>query len=196
MASKTINVLLSLADRFTKPMKKIEDATTKAKRQMGAANKEINNFGNSVKSKVYSAVGIFGKLAAQAAGLVSILSVNGLVAYSNQCMKLAEDQLKAETQLEAILKNVKSIQEGGAGAVKNAKTQLMDYASQLQGIGVVGDEVTLSGMQQLATFQLNAEQIKTLSGGMLDLVIPQHAYRYRAASVLRLPLKRRIATVG
>lgn len=173
MASKNINVLLSLVDRFTSPMKKVEDATKITKQQMAKANKEIENFGQSVKTKVYSAVGIFGQLAAKAAGLLSILSVNGLVVYGNQCMKLAEDQLKAETQLEAILKNVKSIQDGGADAVKNAKAQLMDYASQLQGLGVVGDEVTLSGMQQLATFQLNADQIKTLSKGMLDLLVQQ-----------------------
>ena len=173
MASKTINVMLSLVDWFTKPMKKIETATKGANTNFNRSNQLIRTFGASVKKHVYGAVSIFGQLAAKASGLLGILSVNGLVMYGNQCMKLAEDQMKAETQLEAILKNVKSIQEGGAGAVKNAKTQLMDYASQLQGIGVVGDEVTLSGMQQLATFQLNAEQIKTLSGGMLDLLVQQ-----------------------
>ncbi|MBO5604779.1 MAG: hypothetical protein J5915_05285, partial [Acidaminococcaceae bacterium] len=173
MASKNINVLLSLADFFTQPMRKAANAAEDTGKKMKAANNVIKIFGKNVRSHVYSAVGIFGQLAAKAAGLVGILSINGLVAYSNQCMKLAEDQLKAETQLEAVLSNVKSIQEGGAGAVKNAKTQLMDYASQLQGLGVVGDEVTLSGMQQLATFQLNAEQIKTLSSGMLDLLVQQ-----------------------
>lgn len=31
----------------------------------------------------------------------------------------------------------------------------MGVASELQQIGVIGDEVTLAGMQQLATFQLS-----------------------------------------
>lgn len=173
MASKNINVLLSLVDYFSSPMRKAADATGKTSKEMRAANNAVKLFGKTVKNNVYSAVGIFGKLAAKAAGLVSILSLNGLVMYGNECMKLAEDQVKAETQLEAVLKNVRSIQEGGAGAVKNAKKELMEYASQLQKAGVVGDEVTLSGMQQLATFQLNAAQIKTLSAGMLDLLVQQ-----------------------
>ncbi|MBQ8919437.1 MAG: hypothetical protein IJ056_04960 [Acidaminococcaceae bacterium] len=173
MASKNINILLSLVDRFTKPMQKVETATKGANKNFNRSNQLIKSFGASVKRHVYGAVSIFGQLAAKASGLAGIFSVNILTMYGNQCMKLAEDQMKAETQLEAVLKNVKSIQEGGAGAVQNAKIQLMDYASQLQKLGVVGDEVTLSGMQQLATFQLNAEQIKTLSAGMLDLLVQQ-----------------------
>ena len=46
-------------------------------------------------------------------------------------------------------------------------------ASGIQKVGVIGDEVTLSGMQQLATFQLSDKEIGTLSTGMTDLLAQQ-----------------------
>ena len=54
-------------------------------------------------------------------------------------------------------------------------------------IGVVGDEVTLAGMQQLATFQLNGEQIKMLSGGMLDLLVQQKGMNATQQDAVGIP---------
>ena len=72
----------------------------------------------------------------------------------------------------AVLGNVASIQARGAGAAAQAKEKLMGVASELQQIGVIGDEVTLAGMQQLATFQLSEKEIATLAGGMTEGLRP------------------------
>lgn len=173
MASKNINVLLSLVDRFTAPMQKIASSTKETQRHIKSASNSIKGFGAGVNNRFLGLASSVGSLAAKFLTLGGILSVGGLVAYGKECMALAGAQGQAETKLAAILQNVTSIQERGPGAVANAKAALLDYAAALQKVGVVGDDVTIAGMQQLATFQLNDDEIKTLSGGMLDLLVQQ-----------------------
>lgn len=125
---------------------------------LGAVTKVI---GNTAK---FAAIGIAGIGAAGAAALKGIYSGSE---------EAAKAQIEAETKLEAVLGNVASIKAKGAGAAKAAKKELMGVASELQGIGVIGDEVTLAGMQQLATFQLSEKAISKLAPGMTDLLAQQ-----------------------
>lgn len=115
--------------------------------------------------------------AAKAAGIgiaaVGAAGAAALKAIYNGSEEAAKAQIEAETKLEAVLGNVSSIQARGAGAAKAAKQELMGVASELQKVGVIGDEVTLAGMQQLATFQLSEKEITTLSAGMTDLLAQQ-----------------------
>lgn len=173
MASKNINVLLSLVDRFTSPIQKVAASTKQAERQMKSAHNLVSNFGAGANKRFLSLAGGVASFAAKIATLGGLLSVGGLVAYGNACIEAASKQVIAETKLGTILGNVQSIQERGPGAVEKAKAALIDYAGALQKVGVVGDEVTIAGMQQLATFQLNDGQIKQLSAGMLDLLVQQ-----------------------
>lgn len=113
------------------------------------------------------------KVAAIGVGAVSAAAAAGLTALFSGSTDLAKAQIEAETKLEAVLGNVASIQVRGAGAAAQAKEKLMGVASELQQIGVIGDEVTLAGMQQLATFQLSEKEIATLAGGMTDLLAQQ-----------------------
>ena len=113
------------------------------------------------------------KAAAIGVGAVSAAAAAGLTALFSGSTELAKAQIEAETKLEAVLGNVASIQARGAGAAAQAKEKLMGVASELQQIGVIGDEVTLAGMQQLATFQLSEKKIATLAGGMTDLLAQQ-----------------------
>lgn len=48
------------------------------------------------------------------------------------------------------------------------------YASELQGITTVGDEVTIQGASQLATFQLQSGTIQTLLPALQDLAVSQY----------------------
>lgn len=114
-----------------------------------------------------------GKIAAVGVGAVAAAGAAGLTALFSGSTDAAKAQIEAETKLEAVLGNVKSIQAQGAGAAAQAKQNLMGVASQLQQVGVIGDEVTLAGMQQLATFQLSDKEISTLAGGMTDLLAQQ-----------------------
>lgn len=113
------------------------------------------------------------KVAAVGLGAVGVAGAAALKAIYSGSEDAAKAQIEAETKLEAVLGNVKSIQAKGAGAAQQAKQQLMGVASEMQQVGVIGDEVTLAGMQQLATFQLSDKEISTLATGMTDLLAQQ-----------------------
>ncbi|PKM72851.1 MAG: hypothetical protein CVU91_07435 [Firmicutes bacterium HGW-Firmicutes-16] len=106
-------------------------------------------------------------------GALSYISVASVVNFGKSAVLAAEAQIDAETKLMAVLQNVKSIQAKGPEAYKESAKVLESVASNLQKVGVIGDEVTLSGMQQLATFQMSDDQIKVLSTGMTDLLAQQ-----------------------
>ena len=173
MANKNINVLLTLKDKFTKPLKGTTAEVKKQQKQIKAASNVINGWAKNANSKFKSVCGTVGKVGAAFLTLGGAISVAGIKAWSEEAMTAAQAQVEAETKLEAVLGNVKSIAEGGTGAIQAAKKNLMGVASELQKVGVIGDEVTLVGMQQLATFQLSDAAIATLSTGMTDLLAQQ-----------------------
>ena len=77
-----------------------------------------------------------------------------------------EQQETAETKLEEIYKS-------RMGVSKKAAQATMEVASALQKEGVIGDEVTLSGAQQLATFAKYPGTVDTLLPAMDNLLAQQ-----------------------
>lgn len=166
-------MLLTLVDKFSVPITAVAGKTKQAERQFKNTQNAVNNFAKGANNKFLGLVGTVGKLGAVVGTLGGVLTIGGIVSASQKWLEMGQAQVEAETKLEAILKNVTSIQAVSAEHYKTVRKELSAYASELQNLGVVGDEVTLAGMQQLATFQLNGEQIKMLSGGMLDLLVQQ-----------------------
>ena len=181
-------------DSLKKKMEPLRKKVVVATAVKGLATAKVKALGNQVKAvgkmvatpvvkvvtkgaQALSAIGKgfaqVTKAAAIGVGAVSAAAAAGLTALFSGSTELAKAQIEAETKLEAVLGNVASIQARGAGAAAQAKEKLMGVASELQQIGVIGDEVTLAGMQQLATFQLSEKEIATLAGGMTDLLAQQ-----------------------
>lgn len=176
MASKNINVLMSLQDYFSDPMRKIGKTTEATEKKLKAAQNGLANFGNRANKTFLTAVKGVAAFGTALAGLAIGGAIAGFKSLADEGMAAAQKQIQAETQLEAVLKNVTSIQERGAGATQKAADSLKTYAGELQQVGIIGDEVTLAGMAQLATFQMNDDQIKTVSASMLDLLAKTKGY--------------------
>lgn len=173
MASKNINVLLSLVDKFTAPLKKPVEATQQMQRQIKKTSNKLSSFGAGVNNRFLGIANSIGKSGIKLAGLSSFLSVGAITAYANKAIASAESEIEVQTKLGAILQNVESIKARGPDGYKEAQAALNDYAAGLSKVGVVGKGVILNGMQQLATFQLNEQQISMLSDGMADLLVQQ-----------------------
>lgn len=173
MASRGINVLISLVDKFTAPLKKPVQATQEMQRQVKKASNSLSSFGAGVNNRFLGIANSIGSLGIKLAGLSSFLSLGAITAYANKAMASAEAEIEVQTKLGAILQNVESIKARGPNGYKEAQAALNDYAAGLSKIGVVGKGVILNGMQQLATFQLNEQQISMLSDGMADLLVQQ-----------------------
>ena len=174
MANKNVNILLKLEDQFTSKMVKAGKITKEQSRAMSKCSSQVLGFSRNVRKSFTSAIGHVAKFGAALAGIGGVLSIAGLKSFASEAQELAKAQIEAETKLEAALKNVDAIASKGAPAIRQAKEELMGVASELQKVGVIGDEVTLAGMQQLATYQMGTSEISALSKGMDDLLAKQY----------------------
>jgi len=84
------------------------------------------------------------------------------VAFGAKAVSAFNAQERASVQLATLVKNVK-------GATDEQVESLKAQASALQKVGVVGDEVTMMGQAQLATFGLQSNSIKNLTPALLDM---------------------------
>jgi uncharacterized protein YukE len=151
--SKAIERRMVLRDQVTPTMSKINKNTLTYKKHL----KTVRNEGNKTWRGLRG--GMMGVVFAGLAMAKSVLAVRDLEqAYI--------DQSQAVTKLNSVFRATGKASEAEVASLEK-------YAGQLQNVGVIGDEVTLSGMQQLATFNVTSSTIETLSGGMLDLVAQQ-----------------------
>lgn len=167
MATRMYEFLLSIGGRVNSTLPS----------STSSVSRSLQNVQRSAQSANRGFLGMSegaGKAVRAVAGMAAAyMGFSAMKNFAAESVAGAKAQIDAETKLEAVLKNVKSIQAQGPEAYKKSKAELLGVASNLQKVGVIGDEVSLSGMQQLATFQLNSKQIGTLSGGMGDLLAQQ-----------------------
>lgn len=122
-----------------------------ANSQMGGAFKNINSQTdktvNSMQTK-FSA--LFGKLGAM---LAAAFAISRIKALAQEWMSLYQTQIQSEIQIAVTMRNATNATLEEIQAVK-------DLASEYQQLGVIGDEVQLAGMQELATYVSEAESVK------------------------------------
>lgn len=158
MASRTIATIISLRDQFTKPAKKIAKSVSNINRANKRTIKSITKLGRAAKTQ-------FKNIAKY-----SVMAGAALIgAFGKKSLDAAKVQIEAETKLASVMKNTKGVTDKQIESVKK-------YAGVLQNQGIIGDEVALSGVQQMATFQLQAKTLKTLMPGMEDLLAQQKGY--------------------
>ena len=114
-----------------------------------------------------------GRAAGVLATLGGAISVAGVVNFANEAIEGFNAAEEAETKLEAVLGNVPSIMSQGADAARRAKDELVALTDQMEENGVVAGDVSVAGLQQLATFQLSQETLEKLAPGMADLIAQQ-----------------------
>ena len=124
-----------------------------------AVNNQINGLKSSLSSlKSVASNGLF----QMAAGYFAISS---LIEQYNKAVEASNLQLENETKLYATLK-AQNFRDDQIQGLKN-------YASELQKTGVIGDEVSLAGIRQLASFKLNEESIKELLPQVQNLMVAE-----------------------
>lgn len=134
-----------------------------------AINPEANAAGVSAGNKI--AGGMQSKLSAvsgklfRAGAIATAVSVP-IIAGIKKAMGAYQVQSAAETKLTEIYKT-------RMGVTKSAARETMKLASALQKEGVIGDEVTLSGAQQLATFAKYPKTVNKLLPAMGNLLAQQ-----------------------
>lgn len=121
--------------------------------------------GTSISKNMGQRISAVGKNFIKAGAIataVSVPIVNGI----KDALSAYEVQATAETKLTEIYKS-------RMGVGKKAAQSTMDLASALQKQGVIGDEVTISGAQQLATFAKYPGTVDKLLPAMDNLLAQQ-----------------------
>ena len=85
---------------------------------------------------------------------IGYFTISGLVGQYNKAVEASNYQIEQEAKLYNTLRAQNFRDE----QIKS----IIDLTGSLQSLGVVGDEVTIAGAQQLATYRLQEDSIKKL----------------------------------
>jgi len=106
------------------------------------------------------------------AGLMAAGAVASMV--SAPIIKGIKDSMEAYKVQSAAENKLTEIYKTRMGVSGKVAQKTMELASSLQKVGVVGDEVQLSGAQQLATFAKYPDTVNSLLPAMNNLLVQQH----------------------
>lgn len=129
--------------------------------EMGRAIREVQDEAEKAKRDVLTW--------AQAAQAVDVLqnSINELQGILTDLTEAYQVQLVAETQLDTIMRQRMGSTDAEIQSVK-------ELCAAQQELGVIGDEVQLSGAQQMATFLKQKQSLEVLIPAMNNLVAQQN----------------------
>ena len=96
---------------------------------------------------------------------IGYFAISNLVGQYNKAIEASNYQIEQETKLYNTLRAQNFRDE----QIKS----IIDMTASLQSLGVVGDEVTIAGAQQLVTYRLQEDSIKQLLPTMQDLLVKQ-----------------------
>lgn len=108
--------------------------------------------------------------------IVAAFAVQKVVQFAKETVKAAEVQEEMERKLETIMRQ-------RMGATEDQIQSVKDLTAAQQALGVVGDEVQMSGAQQLATFLRTSDALKTLIPAMNNLAVQQNGVNVSASAM-------------
>jgi hypothetical protein len=111
--------------------------------------------------------------------LAGVFAVTKIFQWAKALKQAYQMQMEAEIKLATIMRTRMGL---GKAAVQDLKRQ----ASEYQKIGIIGDEVQLSGLQQLATFLKQKESLESLLPAMNNLLAQQRGYNANAQDAVNI----------
>ena len=156
---------MSLKDgNFFANIKKAGYAASDLKKSLTGATGALKTHGSIADGIGKKLKSLSGTVIGVVAAYASFDAVKGFLSDS---VELANEQTNAEKRLQTTMSNVAGTTQEQIGSIKS-------YASELQRVTTIGDEVSISGASQLATFQLQSDTIKTLMPTLSDLAVAQY----------------------
>lgn len=154
--AKLIQLTMNLKDGVTKPFQQIQKQTQQTTKGFDVLKGKMKGLQLAFK------------------GLVAGLAVGAVVDFGKELLEAYEVQHKAEQAVnDSLYANMKArgLSQESIDKEVNAYKEL---ASQLQSVGVIGDEVTLSGMAAATQMGLTADEVKNMTPLVQDLAVKQY----------------------
>lgn len=178
----TINATLDQSG-LDKGLKDMQGKLDKASKSVNDTTKKTKSFGDTLKGMSTSAV------AAGAAVAGVAVAVKKTVDALNDCEKAYQVQRKAEIALQTAAKNNPYLND-------ESVYNLRRYASELQGVSEIGDEVSLRVMSTLAAAGRTEEQIQEIMSAAADMAAVTGQDIASAAQQLNMTLNGNAGTLG
>lgn len=170
--SAGLNVLITLKDMFSASMGKIGNSTNQQTKRLQKLKKEMNQLKGSMMS------GTAGFMKA-GLGLMGVsTALDSLSSLASEAMGNYALQAKAEGQVVTSLR--KSMEGMDTSAIDAMSDSYKNLASELQGVGVIGDEVTLTGMATMTNLGMKPEDVKSLTPLVQDLAVKMNGVNVNA----------------
>lgn len=147
---KTEKKTRSLKDRVADLGKKIKETYSSWHKKQEESKKKTKENEDAMKRLKSAIIGAF--------------SVTAVIAFGKACIDAANIQQEAERKLATVMIN-------RMNASKESIQSVKDLASELQNLGVVGDEAAIAGAATLASYVSSAEAIKELLPAMENLAV-------------------------
>jgi len=151
----------------------------RVRREIIQAESKLKHFNGQLRATKYANITNMGNAFRSAgaglrsAGVNASIGAAAMIMAGKKLLGLTETQEQAENKLIEIYKT-------RMGVNKKAAKSTMQVATALQKEGVIGDEVTLSGAQQLATFAKMPATVNKLLPAMDNLLVQQKGYNATA----------------
>lgn len=168
--AKSINVLLSLKDRFTAPMRQVGNTTKDTERKLTAMRNRLNNFGNGINNKFLGIAGSISKMGLAMTGLGAFAGVGAIVEYGKKALDVAKAAELSQTVLRNSIANNNSLYDKSAASIDAAQKQLNDYAAQWGKVGVISAGTIRAGYTELNKWNVPVDKVNDLSEALTNLV--------------------------
>lgn len=168
--AKSINVLLSLKDRFTAPMRQVGNTTKDTERKLTAMRNRLNNFGTGINNKFLGIAGSIGKMGLAMTGLGAFAGVGAIVEYGKKALDVAKAAELSQTVLRNSIANNNSLYDKSAASIDAAQKQLNDYAAQWGRVGVISAGTIRAGYTELNKWNVPVDKVNDLSEALTNLV--------------------------
>ena len=174
-----INTTFGFKDQITQSLSLLNQTLTSMNKtlaamqaQMSGTNTAIQQVGQSAQQAADNAGGLNTKLLNFNSAVQVFNTVKGAVDSVGhsiaECSSLYNFQIAQETKLESVMRSRMKATDETIQSIK-------DFASAQQKIGVIGDEVQIAGLQELATYVEDAETLKTLLPMLNDIAVQASA---------------------
>ena len=166
------NMNSSGVDKNSAAYRKLEREIIKTEDQLKRAEGELRTFGSVGKQQALAVGNAFksagNKIKSAGRTITTSVSVYGVAGFyaGGKLIEMANKQAEAENKLAEIYKS-------RMGVFGKAVKSTLQLAAAEQKLGVVGDEVQLSGAQQLATYAKYPSTVNTLLPSLNDLLVQQ-----------------------
>lgn len=152
----------------------VRNLSVRAVADFSSISKQSKKASSSVVSMVSSINQSTSKLTAAAGGLKRLLgaagiglSITGLIHAGKEALAAYQEVEAANTKLAAVMRNT-------MGASRAEYEAILELTSAQQALGVIQDDVQVSGAQELATYLGLSSSLKTLIPVMNDMLAQQY----------------------